>query len=351
MMRYGLSVLALFVIICIAGCGGSSSAPSSPPEGGAVITGQLTNSDNPRDFDIYVDGQQMSAKPGADGKFRIENVPAGQHTVSLISNDGMAGAYVNCETGAGGVTNLGDVPAIIGGQIVGMATKTESGGALTPLAGVEVIADPDVAWTEQDEEPVPSNGEDVQFRAFTDERGSYLMPAVPPGSYVVTVNVPGLEQGINWVWVEQGRTAVADFQLRGVVEPGVGTVSGVISGISEDVQQPLEGATVEIFTDDFYWMPIPPAEPVIPEGAGSGVVPPPYRFREFRTITDANGSYSLNVPSGYLNISVWADGYEFVFESFVLQRNEHLVKGYVLEPWKSPPWPDPDEAIIPLARE
>jgi len=354
-MRSALLVLAvLSLVVVMAGCGGSSGQAVTPEPQGGVITGQITNTDGAADsYSIYVDGQLMQAKPARDGSFRIENVPEGDHVVSFVGENRMSGAYVNCRTRAGQETTVGDVETVVGGQIVGMVTQIEEGGGLKPLAGVEVIADPDVYWIQDDDgtPPVPGekvyplpprDGSAVQFRAFTDERGSYLMPAVPSGSYVVTVNVPGLEQGVNWAWVEAGRTAVADFQMRKAIDPGVGVVSGTVYGVSSDsdARVPIAGATVEIMTDGGPWRPIPPDEPVRPmQRDGAAIAPPPYEFEVFRTLTDAEGHYSLNVPSGHLNIFVWAEGYEVEFEWFTLRADERVTKNFVLKEWDFPPVP------------
>lgn len=352
-----LAMAVLGLVVVMTGCGGSSgeAVPPEPPEPqGGVITGQITNTDGAADsYSIYVDGQLMQAKPAPDGSFRIENVPEGNHVVSFVGENRMSGAYVNCRTRDGQETDVGDVETVVGGQIVGMVTQVEEGGGLKPLAGVEVIADPDVYWIQDDDgtPPVPGarvyppptrDGSAVQLRAFTDERGSYLMPAVPSGSYVVTVNVPGLEQGVNWVWVEAGRTAVADFQMRKVIEPGVGVVSGTVYGVSsnDDARVPIAGAMVEIMTDGGPWCPVAPDEPVRPKQQdGAAIAPPPYEFEVFRTLTDAEGRYTLNVPSGHLSIFVWAEGYEVEFEWFTLRADEKLTKNFVLKEWDFPPVP------------
>ncbi len=357
-MRCALLTMAVLgLVVVMTGCGGSSNqaAPPEPEPQGGVITGQITNTDGSADsYSIYVDGQRMQAKPAQDGRFRIENVPEGDHVVSFVGENRMSGAYVNCNTRDGQETNVGDVEAVVGGQIVGMVMQIEEGGSLKPLAGVEVIADPDVYWIQDDDTPPvpgpgvypqpPRDGEAVQLRAFTDDRGSYLMPAVPAGSYVVTVNVPGLEQGVNWVRVEAGRTAGADFRMREVIEPGVGVVSGTVYGVSSngDARVPLAGATVEIMTENGPWRPIAPDGPVwIAQRENGAILPPPYEFEEFRTLTDAEGRYSLNVPSGHLSIFVWAEGYEVAFEWFTLLPDEQITKDFVLKEWDFPPPPGP----------
>ncbi len=372
-MRGWLVVAALVLLAGLVGCGGGGSVATKPPGTEGTVVGQLTGASNPENFSIYVDGSPIAATPAPDGSFRIRNLPPGRHTVGLIAGSGMVGGYTVVEVKAGETTDAGEIPAAPGGQIAGMVMKQEADGTLTPLAGVEVLADPQVfvimggaVWPDI-YPPPPRDPRLVQYKAITDERGSYLIPAVQPGDYVVTVSVPGLVQGVQWVYVEAGHTAVADFQLQEAVEPGVGTVQGTVQGKTSDGQlAPLEGALVTI-TVSTPWEPIRPAPlPVrgLPAAArerltakaqqagesgigqtdeGPVIVPPPYFFQQFQTLTDAQGHYSLNVPSGHLTIQVWMEGYNWVSEPITVQPRETLIKDFVLEPWEivEPPEPGP----------
>ena len=118
------------------------------------------------------------------------------------------------------------VTPVAGGQIVGLVNQLgDDGVTLTPLAGVEALADPEPIYYYEGADAslaqaTARDGEAVTLKAITDSNGSYVIPAVPEGDYVVTVNVPGLVQGVAYVWVSPGSTAVADFQLVSVIEEG-----------------------------------------------------------------------------------------------------------------------------------
>ncbi len=360
-MKYtALVTVGLLCVVLMCGCGGGGSSLTPPSEVG-TLSGTLSGATSPETYSIIVDGQPLSAKPNADGKFVVRNLPAGTHTVALVGDGGMMGAYVEANVVAGTTTNVGTVTPGLGGQIVGLVMKRDMDGNLSPLEGVEVLADSDepVYILNGDDgsvtDPPQKDGDALQFKAITDSNGSYVIPAVPEGSYIVTVNVPGLTQGVQWVWVSPGTTAVADFQLEEAIEEGVGTVTGTILGAdSAGGTAPLEGAMVTIYTDA-RWSPPRIEDPIaLPAHAASklmstlqaatGFIPPDYWFQEFATLTDAEGKYTLNVPSGYINISVWAEGYEGVYERVALQPKTTLTKNYTLQPWVEPePEPEPVE--------
>lgn len=357
MKRVALVAVGLLCVVVMCGCGGSGSAVKPPGEVG-TLSGTLVGASNPQDYQIVVDGKALDVAPGPDGKFRVPNLPAGRHSVAFVGGGGMMGAYVDATVVPGRTTSVGNVTPGLGGQIVGLVMRRDTEGNLSPLEGVEVLADSDepIYVIQGDDgtlsDPPQKDGDALQFKAITDSNGSYVIPAVPEGSYIVTVNVPGLTQGIQWVWVSPGTTAAADFQLEEAIDQGVGTVTGTVLGAdSSGEATPLEGAMVTVYTEG-QWSPPNPGVPIALPGdaasklmstlqAATGFVAPDYWFQDFATLTDANGKYTLNVPSGYISISVWAEGYEYVFERVALQPETTLTKNYVLQPWVEPePMPE-----------
>lgn len=359
-MRH-FALLIVLSLLALAGCGGGDH-PSSNTTGG--VTGRI-NSPTAASFNLEVDGQELQVTPGADGSFTIPNLPPGDHSLTVIGGDsGYVGAHVGFTILPGDVIDIGPIDPTTGGQIAGMVTKMDGNSNLTPVAGVEVIADAEPIYVMDGSDgstmppPPPRDGEMIQFRAITDETGGYRIPAVPAGAYAVTVNVPGLVQGVTWVYVSPGTTSTADFQLQEAIEAGVGTVQGTIIGIGADqAEAPLEGATVTITVDGTAWRPQPPTDPIaLPIEAlskalapkqASGMMPPIYDFQQFTTLTDSAGHYSLNVPSGYLSISAWAEYYSGAYESFALRPREVLTKDYKMEYWNEVPPPD----VTPLAKK
>lgn len=349
MQRLALLLIVLPVLI-LAGCSGGDKTPVT--QGTGTITGQLAGA-SPENYNIVVDGAELDAHPAPDGSFSIPNLPAGTHYVSLISDSGFAGAHMAVPVNSGDETDIGDVTPQPGGQIVGLVSQKDGEGHLTPLSGVTVIADPEPVYVMDGEEPGEQPAEetgDLSIRAVTDSNGSYIMPAVPEGAYVVTVNVPGLVQGVCYVWVTAGTTSPADFQLLEAIDEGVGTVNGTVFAVDGDSEAPLEGAVVSIHGDQ-NWQPVRPDDPLpmpveilakglVPKQA-IGIICPPYWFNEFTTLTDQNGQYSLNVPSGYLNISVWAEGYDGAYEQITLHPREAITRDFRLTKWQEE-LPPPD---------
>jgi len=170
--------------------------------------------------------------------------------------------------------------------------------------------------------------------AITDESGAYAFRAVPPGSYRVSVVVPGFEAAVQFVYVSVGLTSVADFQLLEAIEEGVGTVEGTVTGSDG---APLLGALVTIYAEENY---VPPRlsedSRRAAAAAGRRVEPKDIWRGWFSTLTDRSGHYSLNVPSGYLYLEVSADGFLPAVRSLVLRPDETLTVDVALEPAPPP---------------
>lgn len=354
-MRYLMLTVVVLVLLGLAGCGSGGGGNNN--EGGTGrVTGTLAAA-NPASYRIVVDGDELALTPDADGSFAIPDLPPGSHTIGFISGSGMVGAYITVDINPGDTTDIGDVTPVAGGQIVGLVNQLgDDGVTLTPLAGVEVLADPEPIYYYEGADAslaqaTARDGEAVTLKAITDSNGSYVIPAVPEGDYVVTVNVPGLVQGVAYVWVSPGSTAVADFQLVSVIEEGIGTIAGhVTAALEAGGSEALGGALVTVYSDG-PWRPILPTDPialsagvralgVAPPGA-DGIIAPPYYFSDFSTLTAKDGSYSLNVPSGHLQIGVWAEGYNYVFDTATLLPDATLTKDYELTPWTDWPLDDP----------
>lgn len=372
MRRLPMAVALLVVItVVLAGCGGGGPEPIPPPANSGQVAGRITGAENAADYTITVDGRPVNVRPGANGEFTIPGVPPGAHTIGCIDPGGMQGGYVAVRVRRGRTVNAGDVSPNIGGQIAGMVTRWLSEGNLEPLAQVEVVAtsgggiilEPDPTGPTA---PVPvgrgTDGNEVVINAFTDDSGSYLMKAVPPGPYDVSVVVAGNDPMIQFVWVEAGHTSVADFTLYPAPEQGVGTVKGTVTGEGEG---PLEGAEITVTAGEPWPVPVPlPVARALAESrldggllsaaAGSsepGGSPdptqpdsPPYiEVRVFGTLSDEDGRYLLNVPVGTHQIECWLEGWEWQGDEIVIERNKTTTKDFVLEKWDEPiPWPCPD---------
>lgn len=349
-----LLMLVGVVALGIVGCGGDGSS-GPPPPGATGIQGQVNVSGDATGYRLLLDGQPVPGALRADGTYRIEGVPAGTHRIAVVDGDGMTGGYTTVVAREGEVVRAPEIVPGLGGQIVGMVTVREEGG-LRALAGVEVTAQPATVMimnedgTAPDIYPPPEPPEDLPtFSAFTNDAGSFLIGAVPEGEYVVTVVVPDMEGTWQWVWVSAGHTAVADFELRPAIEPGVGTVQGRVEGIHDGERAPLEGARVTIYCEN-WWEPVGPIEinagSAQDEGGGSAgpmppdpdMIAPPY-FDALSTLTDADGHYTLNAPAGYAGIEAWMPEYEPAWQEIVIRAREILTVdfGLTLWSWEEPP--------------
>jgi len=366
--KLAVAVGVLGVLVALAymsGCGGGGGEQPGPAPGDTSSIRGSVDAAGGGNYEVLLDGRPVPDAMQADGAFEINGVPPGEHRVAVIEAGGMAGSYVSVVVRPGEDTEVPPVAPELGGQIVGMVTVRDEEG-LRPLVGVEVTAQAGVviraADSDGDEEPDVWPPPDLpSFSTFTEEDGSYRIPAVPEGEYIVTVAAPEYGENYQWVWVEPGHTAVADFELRPAIDPGVGTVQGRVVTETDDGVQPIEGAMVTVCTDE-PWFARPPfpdsdgPEPARDEGEGDDGcddcpeppddIPPPW-FYEVSTLTDSGGNYSLNAPAGYAMIEVFAPEYMPVWEEIVIQADEVLERSFRLEacsdqPWPPPPGPEPE---------
>lgn len=372
----GAVVLGLALFLALVGCGGGGGGGGSSGggSGGAAQAGTLQASVNlagrsPFSLAIEIDGKPVNVAVGDDGSFTISGLPAGEHVVDVIADGGFAAGRSTFTITPGAEVVLPPIDLIGAGQIAGLVSKKTSAG-LEPLPGVEVVARGDVIVILDGGSAVlaPEGGSPsqpliyppppgVSYSAFTDETGSYVMKGVQPGNYFVTVVVPGLTPGYAYVTVRAGRTTPCDFILEPAIEPGIGTVKGTVVedvGNLAVVPAPIAGAEVIIIMDTGPQpVPLPPESPppappsldAAQAGGGDspydGAVPPPIWWGRYRTVTDANGQYSINVPSGRGAMWVWAEGYEPGYSELTVYPNETTVKDFALRRLELPPQPPP----------
>ena len=349
-----LGLVAAGALLVLAGCSGSGGTTHTQ---GGVVRGTVNlGGASPASLNVLVDGRPVNVHIGSNGAFAVPGLPAGEHVVDVVSDDGMNAGRATVVADDGSTVDIEDPIDLEGaGQIAGFVVK-QIDGAEEPLAKVEVVARGGLVWImtgggqtltkegSTDAQPLiypPPEGEGEEtYSAFTGDDGSYLMKGVKPGSYLVAVTVPGLTVGEAWVYVDANRTAVADLQLREAIEPGVGTIEGTVTGqpASGDPVA-LEGAVVSLSYPDGGYEPASTAPAILGTAQagdpGQGdVMPPDIIWEEFRTLTDQAGHYSLNVPSGYASVSAWADGYSWEGADVTIQPRETLTQDFLLTFWE-----------------
>jgi len=371
---------AVLVLAILAGCGGSGGSGGFTGPRAATLHGRVNLGGNPpANYQVLLDGQPVNVPIAPDGSFTITGVPPGEHVVDIVRDDGMEGGRAPFVAEPGQPITIPEPIDLEGaGQIVGFVVKQDSpGGVETPLAGVEVTARSDVMWIMNGgtatlaparaaqepgttEPPITEPPIDppieppiiyppppaVSYTAVTGDDGRYEMIGVKPGGYLVTVAVPGFQAGAAYVWVSANRTTAYDFVLLPVVEPGVGTVEGTVTGEVEGGGSPvaLKGAEVVVNFPYGGWQPTP--VPLAVELAGARqanvgvdlsvpVMPPDIIYREFRTLTNADGKYSLNVPTGYGQIFVWALNYEPAYQELKVEDGVTITQDFLLRLWQT----------------
>ncbi len=312
------------------------SAARSPKTG--TVTGKFTRAISGRVV-FKVDGVRTRGTV-TGSRFSLGRVPSGSHTISFVQAGTNTGAHVAVKVKSGGTSRLGSIALEPGGQITGIVSKISTeNGVPEPIAGVEVIARADGKVPPDGGGGDPGNRgkfAPVELKAVTDDSGTYALRGVSPGGYTVSVVVPGLDAGVEYVYVEVGRTAVADFQLREHIEDGVGTVFGRVTNADGE---PLEGAYVSVWTDDIiYYAPaISPISIAHARALGRAIRPSQIPRGQFNTLTDEQGEYRLNLPTGHLYFSVWLEGYAPVSQELTLHPREKLEINLKLERDVVPP--------------
>jgi len=192
----------------------------------------------------------ISAVTGDDGVYTLNDVPAGQQTLSA-SADGFAPAQVTVNVISGQVLtqNITLLPlkGTIRGVVINAVNNQPIAGATIEIKGTSISA---------------TSGGD----------GAYVLSNAPVGSQTVTASASNFDATQATVTVVADLTVTQDFFLT----PAVGAITGTVRNATTN--QPIAGVTV---------------------GVG-GVT----------TITGGNGVYSLNnIPVGAQTLSATATGF------------------------------------------
>lgn len=309
-------VVAACLIVLLAGCGGGGGKGPSLSGGFGKIIGTVTDSASTETtrapsspITVEVDGTDISAQAGSDGRFALNRVPVGMHTL-IARTEGRACALV-VDVESDQETDIGEIELSDAGQISGLVTSAQTH---KPISGALVTV-AELVFTAEDEMPHP-----VRV-CHTSASGSYTVSALPVGDYLVTISKAGYQECSLELAVEAGATTPGDAALAPDVAAETGALSGTVylrmdsgdptplAGVlvrvtpkDEPVEiQPLpddaideDGDVVDLYPDDSD-VPPPPPPPL-----KSGDSTMPVRFSdEYYAFSDENGQYSIDgIPAG-----------------------------------------------------
>ena len=319
------------------GCGGGGGGATTYSVSGRIATEGMVS--DPSSIVVGVEGTTITAHPNPDGTFTLQGVPAGNLWVYAISPDGAVAGRVEVEVnGDQPEIDVGTLPLWPAGQIAGLVTAPGVEGQPVPVAEVSMTATGEPAPILPPEPPLPPTDPGIEggrqdgttppvleFHAVTDVDGSYLIKGVPGGTYTVRAEKDGYAPQEIVIYVEPGRTAVADFVLSPPVPPG-GRIVGTVTGVTPTGEQtPLAGALVIAVSSDTPMVEVEDwtkslertdsaaALSIVQSGVPDGMPwpwPDPPAGIVAATRTDETGHYVLDMPEGCYTVVAYAEAYK-----------------------------------------
>jgi len=252
---------------------------------------------------IKPDGTTATTQTDANGRYRFDNLPAGEYTVTLSAGDIPSGIFSTTHQGALPTFTLGENEQKMDVDI-GFRGNAAIGDYIWEDSNGDGIQDPSeqglanvgvaIVWAGQD--GILGNSDDVTYTTVTDINGRYEVRHLPAGNYSVTIT-SGIPAGLNPVAGPESigaMTAIVelapnhektnvDFGFTG--EPlGQGKIGDLIwydtdgDGQYDAGELPLSGVTVTLTG---------------PEGL------------TLTTVTDANGQYEFTgLPAGDYQVTL-----------------------------------------------
>ncbi len=317
-------VIAGVLAGCGGGGGGGGQTPGPSVGGFGVITGNVSEALASRSsrasepVTVSVEGTELSTEAASDGSFTIDHVPTGLQTLTARTSSRAAALVVSVERNR--ETNVGEMRLREAGQISGLVTSSATH---QPIPGAVVtITESAASGSDQMPHPVRTRG--------TDADGSYTVPGLPAGDYVVTASKRGYATQSLSVTVNASATTTGDFALAPVSTSSAGSLKGTVSVRSEDGSlRPLAGVLVRVARPDdpdrFAPVPdTPPAPPALASRAEGD--------RDYCAFTGADGAYLIEgIPAGtYLAIAV-RPGMQHAQASVTITANQTTTQDFTLE--------------------
>ncbi len=246
-MRFMWWMCLLTVLLGVLGCGGGDSG-ATPTRG--RISGVVSDLDGTRAVEtatVSVEGLANTAQTDAAGRFTLEGVPAGMHTLIVRTSNARRARGVIVTVRPGQDTQVGEVVLTDAGQISGLVRAAASGAA---IQHARVSATPLVAENTTAQAPQPV------FLRQTNAQGSYVLDGLPVGQYLVTISALGYASVSLSVSVTAGATTVGDASLPTASTVGAGILTGHTGTPGAEgtagTLQPLAGVLVRVVPVTLY---------------------------------------------------------------------------------------------------
>ena len=352
MMREGkgkrLKGVELLVVVFLSGCGlfggkgdggGATLSRTGSVEGRVVLPSRQAGGFE--GFLALVQDTDVIAPVGPDGTFKLEGVPVGEQTISIVSESGELGAHIVAIVEPGKVTDVGEVRPVATGMIAGIVSGATSGGDLRPVAGARVVARPILSAEERLSDL--ANGRPFLV-AKTNARGEYVIRAVPPGRYLLEARHPHYLPATKEVTVEERSTANGDLVMK--PRPGGGAVYGRVVAKAEGKEpSPVPGALVALIPQVPEGIGPPPPPPVLQpleakvgeitsgEGVarGQGLAQRPWG-RPLFAFTGSDGTYRIDgVPPGKYTAVAFKAGYRSEPKEVEVEEGEEVKVEFILK--------------------
>lgn len=156
---------------------------------GGTIRGRLVDArgEPVAGYGLRVDIAAVVPQADAEGRFEVEDVAPGLHTLTLLG-EGFASLHVDdVQVASGAVTDLGDLEAPAGRRIEGVVLDAD----LRPVAGARVVAGTQLLGSSDAlGEPMGLGGELGSTKARTDAEGRFALEGLDAGTLVVAAEHP-----------------------------------------------------------------------------------------------------------------------------------------------------------------
>ena len=164
---------------------------------GIVIVGGTTQGIPDADIQITVGNQKWDAVSDANGRFTLNNIPAGRHTLNVQADGYYAAVSGNSPTGP-----IVSMPVTVGQNTPSVTVSFIRGavisGRVLDSLGQPLISAEVAALTVTPGKPIAMDNLQFVATRTTDDRGEYRLFWLPPGEYFVgTAPRPSVTPGAN----------------------------------------------------------------------------------------------------------------------------------------------------------